>query len=209
MISGCFSLLFRLILLAVVSFIGMGIWIVYDGLNDKGGRAEIAVVLGHAVRTDGTPGRLLQVRLDRALDLYRAGEFPLIVVSGARHGDHYDEATGMARYLEAHGVPASAIIEDHEGFNTAATAYNLAAIMRKRDLHSVMIVTHYYHITRTKLALRMMGIPGAQQMHAGVVQQGDWYNLCREIVGTYYYFFKLGLIPLEKKIEETVHTRSH
>jgi vancomycin permeability regulator SanA len=197
MIRGLFGLLWRLLIFAVVVLLGTAVWIVYDGLNDTSGAADCAVVLGAAVRSDGQPGPALRERLDRAIELYRAKTVPVIIVSGADHieGDGYSEAAGMASYLRAHEVPADAIIEDHKGVNTDATARDLAGIMESRHFHSVTIVTSYYHITRTKMALRHEGITGFTQAHAGTVRKEDAFSIAREVADIYYHLFKYYLSP--------------
>jgi vancomycin permeability regulator SanA len=199
MIRGFFRLVFQLLMLAILAVIGTGVWLVYDGLSDKGEHADCAVVLGHAVKADGQPGVILRQRLDRAVELFRDGKVPLVIVSGASHLNSHDEATSMARYLEEHQVPAPNIIEDHGGFNTDGTAHGVAEIMRKLHLTSVMIVSHYYHITRTKLALRHEGITDIEQAHVGAVRQEDAFNVAREVVGIYYYLFKYYLKPAADK----------
>jgi vancomycin permeability regulator SanA len=195
MIRGLFRLIFQLLLLAILVLIGTGVWLVYDGLNDKGDHADCAVVLGHAVKADGQPGAVLHERLDRAVELFRDGKVPLIIVSGASHLDSHDEAASMARYLEEHQVPALNIVEDHGGLNTDGTARGVAQIMRELHFHSVMIVTHYYHITRTKLALQHAGITDISQAHVGAVHKEDAFNVAREVVGIYYYLFKYYVKP--------------
>jgi len=199
MIRGFFRLIFQIILLAILVFIGTGVWLVYDGLNDQGDRADCAVVLGHAVKADGQPGPILRARLDRAVTLFRDGKVPLIIVSGASHVDSHDEATSMARYLVAHQVPMPNIIEDHGGFNTDGTAKDVAALMHKFRLRSVMVVSHYYHITRTRLALKHDGITEISTAHVGTVRKEDAFNVAREVVGIYYYLFKYYLKPATDK----------
>jgi vancomycin permeability regulator SanA len=201
MIRGLFRLIGRLFVLGLLVFVGTAIWIVYDGLSDQGDRADVMVVPGMTVRPDGAPGPTLRTRLDGAVKLYREGKFPLIVVSGATRGDGYDEPKRMAQYLEAHQVPPGAIIEDREGSNTSGTAQGLARIMKQRNLHSVMIVTHYYHVTRVKLALRQAGITEIGQQHVGVVQKEDAVVLAREVIATYFYLAKYYLIPGAKDLE--------
>ena len=209
MFRGIFRFIFTLVSLAFLFFLGAAVWIVYDGLNDQGEHADVAVVLGHAVRKDGVPGPLLRARLDRAIELYKKGEFPLIVVSGATQLGGYDEAASMAQYLQAHEVPAAAIIEDHEGASTASTARDMAGIMRERNLNTVMVVTHYYHITRTKLALKHEGIASIQQAHVGVVRKEDAFNLVREVIATDYYLAKFYLLPAVEKAKEKVKEEAH
>jgi vancomycin permeability regulator SanA len=195
MIRGFFRLLMQLVALAVAIFALTIAYIIYDGLNDKGSTADCAVVLGNALKADGQPGPILQERLDLATQIYRNQSVPLIIVSGGRETDGANEAAGMASYLEAHGVPAGAI----NGTHTAETARDVAAIMHRRGLHSVMIVSHYYHITRTKLALRHEGIHQIDHAHAGTVVKGDAFNLVREAAALWYYIYQDTLRPAVAK----------
>ena len=52
------------------------------GLHDEIHSADLAVVPGNTVYANGTPSARLAARLDRALELYQQGLFPLILVSG-------------------------------------------------------------------------------------------------------------------------------
>jgi vancomycin permeability regulator SanA len=202
MIRGLFSLIFRLITLAVIILIGTAIWIVYDGLNDSGDHADCAVVPGGGVLRSGLPGPILRGRLDRAIELYRAGKFPLIIVSGATKLGGYDEPAAMSNYLIEHQVPATAIVQDKIGAHTSDTGEDVARIMKERHLQSVMVVTNYYHITRTKLALKHGGLHDIEQAHVGVVQKEDAYMIARETVALYYYIGKFYLVPAAEKAKE-------
>jgi vancomycin permeability regulator SanA len=202
MIRGLFGLIFRLIILALLILLGTVIWIVYDGLNDHGEHADAAVVPGNAVRRDGMPGPILRERLDRAIELYRQGKFPLIIVSGATKLGGYNEPAVMANYLVEHTVPRTAVIEDRGGATTSDTGFDVARIMRERKLDSVMIVTNYFHITRTKLALQMAGVRNIEQMHVGVVKKDDGFMLAREVVALYYYLGRFYLVPAAEKARE-------
>jgi vancomycin permeability regulator SanA len=195
MIRGLFRFILQLITLVIVVAVLTAVWIVYDGINDQGDTADCAVVLGTAVKANGMPAPVLQARLDRAIQLYQAHKVPLIIVSGADHVGGNNEATAMATYLETQGVPASAVIQDHGGINTDGTAHDTAKIMRARNLHSVMVVTSYYHIARTKMALRREGVSNISQAHSGVVRKEDAFNIAREVIDIYYHLFKYYLAP--------------
>jgi vancomycin permeability regulator SanA len=194
MIRRLFWLLYRLVALAVLVVVGTAIWIVADGLNDNGTHADVAVVLGNAIQKNGVPAPILRGRGGRALERYQKGEFPLIIVSGAtRLGG--DEPAAMFNYLVEHQVPHDAILQDRGGANTDDTSEDVERIAKERDLHSVMIITDYYHITRTKLALRHAGVTDIEQAHSGVVKTEDAPRLAREILALYFYIGKFYLIP--------------
>ncbi len=202
MIRGLFRLIFRLIVLAVLVLVGTAIWIVYDGLNDHGEHADCAAVPGGAIRRDGVPGPILRARLDHAIELYRAGKFPLIIVSGATKLGGYDESAAMSNYLVEHQVPVAAVIQDKTGVHTSETGEDVARIMKARHLNSVMIVTNYYHITRTKLALQLAGIHDIDQSHVGVVTKDDAFMIARETLALYYYLGKFYVLPAAEKAKE-------
>ena len=199
MLRGLIRFLLQLITLAIVVAALTAVWIVYDGINDQGDTGDCAVVLGTAVKANGAPAPVLQERLDRAIQLYQAHKVPLVIVSGADHVGGNNEATAMAAYVEAQGVPAAAVIQDHGGINTDGTAHDTAMIMRERDLHSVVVVTSYYHIARTKMALRREGVTIIGQAHSGVVRKEDAFAIAREVVDIYYHLFKYYLAPATTK----------
>lgn len=162
-----------------------------DGLRDDDVAADLAVVLGNHVSADGTPAVRLELRLDRALDLYRTGRVPRIIVSGGRDPGSPFESTVMKAYLVARGVPADAVVEDRGGENTHHTARFTAAYMRDHRLRSVIAVSQYYHLTRTKLALRRFGVAEVYGAHARLRLGGrEPWSLLREVVGFYAYLFK-------------------
>jgi uncharacterized SAM-binding protein YcdF (DUF218 family) len=162
-----------------------------DGCDDDDEPADLAVVLGNHVAADGTVSGRLCRRLDRALELYQHGKVPTIVVSGGRDPGSPFEAEAMKRYLVERGVPAGAIVEDRGGENTYLTARFTADYMQRHGLRSVIAVSQYYHVTRTKLALRRFGAPEVRGAHAAMVLEArEPWSLLREVVGYYAYLFK-------------------
>lgn len=161
-----------------------------DGCSDDGRAADVAVVLGNHVTPAGEPSRRLQLRLDRAHELWRAGLVPRIIVSGGQDPGSPHEAEVMKRYLVARGVPPERIVEDRGGVNTHATARFVAADLRARGERSAIAVSQWYHVTRTKLALRRFGVD-ATGAHAVVEPElRDPWSILREVVGFYAYLFK-------------------
>ncbi len=162
-----------------------------DGCIDDDAPADLAVVLGNHVSHDGTLSGRLCRRLDRALELYRRGKIPKIIVSGGRDPGSPFEAEAMKNYLVERGVPADVIVEDRGGENTHLTARFTADYMQQHGLRSVIAVSQYYHISRTKLALRRFGVPEVRGAHAAMVLEGrEPWSLLREVAGYYSYLFK-------------------
>jgi vancomycin permeability regulator SanA len=197
MMSGLFRFLSRLLVFLVLVFVLTAAYVVYDGLQDSGDTADCAVVLGAAIKPDGQPSGVLRGRLDRAVSLYRDKKVPVIIVSGADHTEdaRYQEAGSMARYLESQQVPENAIIEDHGGTSTDATAHDLVGIMDSHQFKSVMIVTSYYHMLRTKMAVKRAGITHFMTAHSGTVNQDDAFNIVREVIDIFYHLYNYYLGP--------------
>lgn len=161
------------------------------GLRDDAAVADIIVVPGNTVLTDGSLSRRLQGRLDAALQLFTEKRAPSIFVSGGAGREGHDEAAAMAAYLMQHGVPPRAIVQDPLGIDTAATARNAAKYLREHRLHSALVVTQYFHVARTRLALERRGVTVAGSAHARYFEARDAYSLAREVVGYAAYYLTL------------------
>ena len=175
------------LLIGVLSAVLEAAFIVVDGLHDRPGHADVALVLGNAVEADGRPSALLQSRLDRALEQYRHGDYPFIIVSGGFDVPGGDEATAMRAYLVGKGVPAERIIVDSQGVNTYASARFTARLLRERGWRSVCVVTDYYHVPRARLALRRFGVGTVYSVHSRDVERWNLYHLVREMAGMVKY----------------------
>ena len=80
--------------------------------------AEVAIVPGARVRSNGRPTLALRQRLDAAALLYQQGAVSHVLVSGDNGQEHYNEPVAMQQYLRDLGLPAEAITLDYAGFDT-------------------------------------------------------------------------------------------
>ena len=164
--------------------------IVLDGMQDRVAYADVIVVPGNTVASDGTPSKRLQARLDVALKLFRERRAPLIFVSGGTGKEGVNEAAAMSAYLMKNGVPQAAIVIDGQGVDTAATASNAAAMMRRHGHTSVLVATQYFHVARTRLALERAGVKVAGTAHAQYFEMRDIYSTLREIPAYLSYYLQ-------------------
>ena len=117
---------------------------------------DCIVVLGAAVRPDGTPSPILQDRIDCAIELYNANVAPKIIMSGDDQSDtSYDEVTNMKAYAVSQGVPSYDIFCDHAGLCTYDTAYRLHYVF---DAKSAVMVTQRYHLYRALFDAHSFGV---------------------------------------------------
>jgi vancomycin permeability regulator SanA len=184
------KLLLRIAVLLVVWFAASAFAIVWDGLHDDAQAADVAIVLGNEVRASGQPSARLQSRLDKTVELYRQGLFQEVIASGGIDERGVDEAAVMKAYLVQHGVASDHIQTDNLGANTFLTAKNAAQIMREKHLESALVISQYFHISRSKLALKRFGIAPVYTAHANFFEWRDLYSTAREVVGFYSYFLR-------------------
>ncbi len=177
-------------LIFTIWFCVHSIAIITDGLIDEIGKSDVIVVFGNKVEKNGQPSKRLKSRLDRGIELYNNQNAKKIIVSGGLGKEGFDEALIMKNYLVKNNIPEESIMTDSKGINTYATAKNTKEIMEKNDLNSVNLVTQYYHISRSKLAFRKIGIKEIYSAHANIFELRDFYSIPREFLAYYKYLFK-------------------
>ena len=155
------------------------------GLSASPRACGLAVVFGNTVEPDGQPSPRLRARLGTALALYRAGTVRRLLVSGGieQPGDR-DEARAMALWLQARGVPRTAIVEDPGGTDTMRTARHAAAIAAGGG---AVAVTQWFHLPRAMLAMRRFGIRDVSGAWPRFLEARDAYSLLREAVALPVY----------------------
>jgi uncharacterized SAM-binding protein YcdF (DUF218 family) len=116
--------------------------------------ADAIVVLG-AAQYNGRPSPVLRARLDHALQLYREGLAPRIVVTGGvGRGDTTSEATVARNYLLARKVPAAVVVEQPQGRSTQASMTAVADWLAGARLRRVILVSDPFHMFRLRLEAR-------------------------------------------------------
>jgi vancomycin permeability regulator SanA len=151
---------------------------------------DVAMIPGNTVDSNGVPSARLKARLDKSVELFQKGCFNLISGSGGTGKEGYPEGQAMRDYLTKKGVPVSAILMDNAGVMTEASAENTAAIMKSRNLKSVLFVSQYFHVPRSKLGLRKAGIAEVHGAHARFFEMLDLYSIAREIPACAKYLRK-------------------
>ena len=171
----------------------------YEPARDR----DFLIVLGCAIRKDGSPTPLLRGRLDRALAFARAqeaetGRAPLFVLSGGQGPDErVSEAEAMARYLAEQGVPAERMLLEDRSTDTAENmAFSKEKILAVNPEGKIAFSTTNYHVFRSGLKARRV------KMRAlGMGCRSKWYfwpnAAVREFVGLLtQHRVKQGLILL-------------
>ncbi|CAB3824449.1 hypothetical protein LMG1861_00430 [Achromobacter piechaudii] len=157
------------------------------GLLMRARPADVAIVLGNTVLPTGQPSPRLAARLDRAYDCYAAMQCRQVFVSGGVDPAGADEAAVMRDYLIARGVPAERIVTDSAGDNSWATARHASAYMREHGYTRALVVTQYFHVPRTVLALRRHGVADVSGGYPQFFEWRDLYSIFRELPAVAWY----------------------
>lgn len=145
----------RLILLATVvavGFVGYVGYRIWDAASrDERGAVQAIVVMG-AAQYDGRPSPVFAARLDHAIQLFRDGVAPLLIVTGGKlEDDRTTEAATARAYAIAHGVPADAIVGEDQSRSTLTSVRAVADLMRDAGIERAVFVsdpTHMYRVLR-------------------------------------------------------------
>jgi uncharacterized SAM-binding protein YcdF (DUF218 family) len=121
--------------------------------------ADAIVVLGCPLAPDGAASPALHRRVERAVELYRAGAAPLLVLSGGGGGrGRRAEAEAMRELALLGGVPAASLVLETRSRNTFENAVETAALMREAGIGRVLLVSDAYHLPRAALLFRFAGL---------------------------------------------------
>ena len=129
------------------------------------------VVLGARI-VDGRPSRMLEFRLRRAIEVWRAAPAPL-VVSG------FGEAEVMADWLLVRGVPEASIVLEPQARSTNENLERSRALFP--DAAYLTVVTSGFHVLRTRVWARHLGIP-VRLVAAPTPETSRAKNYAREVV---------------------------
>jgi uncharacterized SAM-binding protein YcdF (DUF218 family) len=156
MVSGLIKL--ALVLLAgwALCVAAIHLW----GRRNEARPSDAIVVLG-AAQYDGRPSPVLRARLDHAIELYRKGIAPVIIMTGGQApGDTVSEAVASQRYAVREGVPRDAILTEREGMTTVESMEGVWKLMEARQMKTAVLVSDPFHMLRLKLLARQVGFRG-------------------------------------------------
>lgn len=170
----------------IVFVIVPGAAIIKRGMEERIFDADVCVVIGSRLASDGSVPPRLAARLDRALELYREGRFRTIIACGDGA-----EADAMSAYLSANGVPAGRVITFGGGENTRATSEYVAHYMSANGLSRAIVITQFYHVPRAVMTLRSYGDIDVGCAYARYHDVMDVPSTLREIPA--FFAYSIGL----------------
>lgn len=135
----------------------MAIRITAQGDRDEAQPAGAIVVLG-AAQFNGTPGGVFEARLQHAVQLYKDGIAPYLVVTGGKlPADRTTEAGAARAWAIDHGVPPEDILGEDQGRSTLESIEAVRALFLSHGITSAVFVSDETHMLRV---LRMASDQG-------------------------------------------------
>lgn len=138
---------------------------------------DFIIILGCAIKKDGTLYPLLRGRVDRAIDFYRAqfentGKKAVFVPSGGQGSDEViSEGEAMRRYLLEQGIEEEQIMPETESTTTLENMKFSYELIKERDPEAkVAFSTTNYHVFRGGMFAREAGMNAS-----GMGSKTKWY----------------------------------
>jgi len=119
---------------------------------------DVIVVLGAAQNPDGSPGPAISRRMHHAVDAWRAGRAPVIMLCGGPTAIATSEAETMAEVARAEGVAGEALLLEDVSTRTLENAVQCRRVMAEKGLSRAILVTDWFHMPRALYTFRAFGI---------------------------------------------------
>ena len=163
---------------------------------------DYIIILGCAIRRDGTLYPLLQGRVDKAIAFYRTqcektGKKAFLIPSGGQGSDEImSEGEAMRRYLLSQGIPDEQILPETASTNTMENMQFSKAIIDRIDPHAkAAFATTNYHVFRSGIYAAQAGLQAE-----GLGSKPKWYfwpnAFLREVAGLFVNQPRLQMLLL-------------
>lgn len=168
----------------------------YSNIKD----IDCIIVLGAGVWGD-KPSPMLEDRLLKAIELYKNGVAPKIIMSGDHLNKDYDEVNVMKNFAIEKGVLSEDIFMDHAGLSSYDSIYRAKEIF---GVKTMVIVTQEYHLYRAlyianKLKVKAYGKGADYREYVGAT-----YREFREILARNKDFVKCIFKPKSSYLGEAI-----
>ncbi len=190
--SACFSVFQYMLAASIITGITAG-------YRKIGYGKDYIIILGCAIKKDGTLYPLIRGRVDRAIQFWKeqkeaTGKIATFIPSGGKGSDEIlSEAQAMTNYLLEQGIPKEYIIPETNSKTTLENMKFSKEIIEERDKDAkVVFSTTNFHVFRSGIFAASIGLKAE-----GIGARTKWYfwpnALLRELLGIYATRRKLEL----------------
>lgn len=188
--------LFAGFLLSLVLIFGTCFAITYWSVDAQGNEdaihpADVIIVLGAAVWPNEQPGPSLKARTERAIEVYRDGHAPHLILSGGLGHNPPEEAEVMRRLAVEAGIPSAVLFLEKESHSTWENLLGASEIMQERGWTAAIIVSDPYHMKRALLMAEDLGLtahgsPAYNSANYRILSRRLFYT-SREVFALWWY----------------------
>ena len=181
-------------------FLGIAVYLIFMGLilsysyTSVDYSEDVVIVLGAGV-TNGKVSKVLQNRLDAAIDYYeKNSDIHIVVAGGLTRQKDTTEAAAMAEYLINQSIPQDIIILEDKSQSTLENYHFAKNILENRRIKhdSIVFVTNDFHIYRAKKYANYCGFENANALSTKTDLLTFVPALTREVLGVIdMWVFKL------------------
>jgi uncharacterized SAM-binding protein YcdF (DUF218 family) len=130
------------------------------GAIDRGEPADVIVVLGASLGSDGTPNPALIRRSEHAAGLWKAGRADTVLCTGGvgqQVRTARSEADACRELLVRAGVPRTAVVLEETSRSTEEQVLRIRTMMAEHGWRRATLVSDSYHVFRARYIVRRMG----------------------------------------------------
>ncbi|MGX7151064.1 YdcF family protein [Enterococcus ureasiticus] len=172
-----------------IIYAGLVLFLILSGTKDQPTAApDTVLILGAQVKgtskDNAYPSTVLKERLDAAIPYLKEHPTATAIVCGGKGSDEPDsEANVMAEYLRVHGISQKQILTED---TSTRTKENIQNAQEKQALGNTVIVTSDFHMYRSKLLAKRLGISEISGLPAVSKSSARFKTYVREIVALGY-----------------------
>ncbi|WP_160140840.1 YdcF family protein [Bacillus sp. SLBN-3] len=181
-------------LIFAVTFAGVQVYILKEAYNDTGNLSDdydAVLILGAGLKGE-EPSKTLLSRLVTGEEILKIREdLPVLVSGGQGPGESITEAMAMGRHLVAHGIDENRIIYEDASTNTYENMLYSRRILEDRGLKEgkVLIVTNDFHLARSKILARNVGLDPS-----GYAAPTPWFVRVNYYIREYFAMVKTFML---------------
>ncbi|MFD2308395.1 YdcF family protein [Enterococcus termitis] len=163
--------------------------LIFSGTKDRPTESpDTVLILGAQVKgsskDNAYPSTVLKERLDAAVPYLKEHPNVTVIVCGGQGDDEPDsEASVMAEYLRVNGIPNRQILLED---TSTRTKENIQNAQKKQSLDKTVIVTSDFHMYRSKLLAKRLGISEISGLPAVSKSSAKFKTYVREVCALGY-----------------------
>ncbi|MBO0440796.1 YdcF family protein [Candidatus Enterococcus ikei] len=172
-----------------IMYTGLIFFLILSGTKDQATTTpDTVLILGAQVKgsskENAYPSTVLKERLDAAIPYLKEHPNATAIVCGGQGSDEPDsEANVMAEYLRVHGISQKQILTED---TSTRTKENIQNAQKKQTLGNTVIVTSDFHMYRSKLLAKRLGISEISGLPSVSKSSAKFKTYVREICALGY-----------------------